>query len=142
MNGRDTSRQRGDIDSRNKFSDLNFYYPTKNVRIIHEMIIKVITMKDSGGQQLIWSSHARHTLTKTHNTLLAAACVLNFKVHFSLFIRTSFSCLSPIPRPLSYNYIMSISEWVVSFRLVWGLKITPRPRPCSALINVALYEFK
>lgn len=58
MNGRDTSRQRGDIDSHNKFSDSNFYYPTKNVRIIHKMIIKVITMKDSGGQRLIWSSHA------------------------------------------------------------------------------------
>lgn len=63
MNGRDTSRQRGDIDNRNKFSDLNFYYPTKNVRIIHDMIIKVITMNGSGGQQLIWSSHAHHTPT-------------------------------------------------------------------------------
>lgn len=82
MNGRDTSRQRGDTDSHNKFSDLNFYYPTKNVRIIHEMIIKVIAMKHSGGQQLIWSSHAHHMLTKTHNTFMAPACVLNFKVHF------------------------------------------------------------
>lgn len=62
MIGRDTSGQGGDFDSHSKFSDLNFYYPTKNVRIIHEMIIKVITMKHSGGQQLIWSSHARHTL--------------------------------------------------------------------------------